>query len=273
MRHGGRLSLEPGFVGTRNPSGFARRSPRCRPRTRSLVLMELTSYLNIRHRDASPASGRPVRRPRCQGEPTSRVENTCRSRPLVYNAHAGSSVRAVDPIDLADHEGSSACVPIADFDPHGSRLTPWRFSRLLAAGVLWSCYQRACPSRRACQSELGRVRSVQPGLVQPGRRARASTGGVGWINSGPITLDRAPGQDRPARFLDLLLHQLPPRPARPGQARGEVQERAGRHRRAHRQVRRRARHREHPPQGRRVPDQAPGRQRRQPGHLEAVRRQ
>ena len=93
-------------------------------------------------------------------------------------------------------------------------------------------------------------------------------GGVGWINSGPITPRRAARQDRPARFLDVLLHQLPPHPARPGQARREVQERAGRHRRPHRQVRRRARHREHPPQGRRVPDQAPGRQRRQHGDLE-----
>ena len=29
------------------------------------------------------------------------------------------------------------------------------------------------------------------------------------------TLAAAQGQDRPARFLDVLLHQLPPRPARP----------------------------------------------------------
>ncbi len=38
-------------------------------------------------------------------------------------------------------------------------------------------------------------------------------------------------QDRLARFLDVLLHQLPSHPAGPGQARREIQERAGGHRR------------------------------------------
>ena len=40
----------------------------------------------------------------------------------------------------------------------------------------------------------------------------------------PDRARRAARQDRPARFLDVLLHQLPPRPPRPGEARREIQE-------------------------------------------------
>ena len=137
----------------------------------------------------------------------------------------------------------------------------------------WSLPRQSSPDVAASP---GRARS-EPARVQLVSFSQDDVpsleGGVGWINSGPIDARPAQGQDRPARLLDLLLHQLPPRPARPGQARGEVQERAGRHRRPLGQVRRRAGHREHPPQGGRVPDQAPGRQRRQHDDLGPVRRQ
>ena len=80
-------------------------------------------------------------------------------------------------------------------------------------------------------------------------------------------------QGRPARLLDVLLHQLPscdPGPRTPGE---EVPRLAGRHRRPLAEVRGRAGHREHPQEGPRVRDQAPGRQRREHGPLAAVQRE
>ncbi len=97
-------------------------------------------------------------------------------------------------------------------------------------------------------------------------------GGVGWINSGPISLAELRGKIVLLDFWTFCCinchHVLPDL----AQAGGEVQERASGHRRAHGQVRRRAGHREHPPQGRRVSDQAPGDQRRPAGDLEPLRR-
>ncbi len=47
-------------------------------------------------------------------------------------------------------------------------------------------------------------------------------GGVDWINSGPIALSELRGKIVLLRFLDFLLHQLSPRPARPGEARRKI---------------------------------------------------
>ena len=90
-------------------------------------------------------------------------------------------------------------------------------------------------------------------------------GGTAWLNTGkPLTLEGPQGQGRPARLLDPVLHQLHPRPARPGEARKEVRQRTGRHRRPLAQVREREGHREHPQGDPALRDQAPGRQRRRP---------
>ena len=94
-------------------------------------------------------------------------------------------------------------------------------------------------------------------------------GGVAWLNTaGPLDLEGPQGQDRPARLLDALLHQLHPHPARPGQAREEVRQRARRHRRPLGQVRQREGHREHPQGDPPLRDRAPGRQRRRHDDLE-----
>ena len=61
------------------------------------------------------------------------------------------------------------------------------------------------------------------GQVARGKPAPELDGGVAWLNTaGPIKLERPQGQDRPARLLDPLLHQLHPHAARPGQAGSEV---------------------------------------------------
>ena len=142
-------------------------------------------------------------------------------------------------------------------------------SEVVGTMVAWASSSGRRPRRRRRRPgrTIGRVdRTGRPvnGAIRPaacsreprGRAWRAASAG----STRPADPPRgSPREDRPARLLDLLLHQLPPRPARPGQARGEVQERAGRHRRPHPQVLRRARHREPPPEGPRVRHQAPGR--------------
>ena len=81
-----------------------------------------------------------------------------------------------------------------------------------------------------------------------------------------------PRQGRLARLLELFPRPLPQCPARPRQARGEIQERAGRDRRPLAQVLRGARHRGPPPQGPRVWDPVPGDQRCRPGDLAPIQR-
>ena len=78
-----------------------------------------------------------------------------------------------------------------------------------------------------------------------GARVRAPelAGRGGWLNTGGATLAlaRPARQDRAARLLDLLLHQLPARPRRAAPARGAVRRRAGHRRRALAEVRARGR--------------------------------
>ena len=160
---------------------------------------------------------------------------------------------------------------------HRLRSSPHPAGRSRCARVSWAGRARSSTRQSSPEPALSQTRAwstpAQVRLASFGQEAVPSLeGGVGWLNSGPIDLQQLRGKIVLAGLLDLLLHQLPPRPADPGQARREVQERAGDHRRPLREVQRRAGPREHPPQGRRVPDQASRRQRRQHGDLGAVRR-
>ena len=88
-------------------------------------------------------------------------------------------------------------------------------------------------------------------------------GGVGWINSGPIALAELRGKIVLLDFWTFCCinchHVLPDLAKLEEKYKNELVV-IGVH---SRQVRRRARHREHPPQSRRVPDQASGGQRRE----------
>ena len=127
--------------------------------------------------------------------------------------------------------------------------------------------------QRRAVPEVWRNVSVEPASLRQAPRINLE-GGIGWLNTaGPIHLEELRGKIVLLDFWTyccINCHHVLPGPRRPGE---EVQERAGRHRRPHRQVRGRARDREHPQEGPRVRDQAPGGQRRQPGHLEPVRRE
>ena len=73
-------------------------------------------------------------------------------------------------------------------------------------------------------------------------RAPELVGRGGWLNTGGQTSrSRASREDRAARLLDLLLHQLPARPRRAAPARGRLRRRPGDHRRALPEVRPRGR--------------------------------
>ena len=96
-------------------------------------------------------------------------------------------------------------------------------------------------------------------------------GGTDWLNTaGPIRIKDL-GQDRRPRLLDALLHQLHPHPARPGEARKEVSQRARRHRRPLSQVRQRERDRKHPQGHPALRDQPSRRQRRRAQDLGRLR--
>ena len=90
-------------------------------------------------------------------------------------------------------------------------------------------------------------------------------GGVDWINSGPISLTELRGKIVLLDFWTFCCinchHVLPDLAKLEEKYKNELVV-IGVHTG---QVRRRARDREHPPQGGRIPDQASGRQRRQPG--------
>ena len=97
-------------------------------------------------------------------------------------------------------------------------------------------------------------------------------GATGWLNSPPLTAAGLRGQRRADRFLDLHLHQLAAHASlRPRLGRKYAGPRAGRDRRAHPGVRRRARSRQRPPGRQGHAGRLPGRGRQRLRHLECVR--
>ena len=121
------------------------------------------------------------------------------------------------------------------------------------------------PAPPSASPRTGPGRTTTPPPPASGPRPPSSTAASpGSTPPGRSDAQGPQGQDRPARLLDALLHQLHPHPARPGQAGEEVRQRARRHRRPLGQVREREGHREHPQGHPPLRDRPPGRQRRRP---------
>ena len=146
-----------------------------------------------------------------------------------------------------------------------SEPTPLRSPRrsLLRAALPRLVGALLCPGGSATQTP------VNPIAV---RRRNSTAASPGSTPASPLKLEGPQGQDRPARLLDALLHQLHPHHARPGQAGGEVHERAGRDRRPLRRSSRTRRTPKHPQGGPALRNQAPRCQRRRQEDLDRVQR-